>query len=783
MTTKQFLLSLKGGKLPPSVGNKALNLRRLMDKDFRVPVTFVCDWSAYHLYLQKDAGMPATLRQELQRSVDPDKAYAIRSSANIEDSLDWSFAGQFKSVLNVQGVDQIMQAIRSIWEAVLAPGVQAYLQRHSIPAREISMAVIVQEMVPAVAAGVALSRNPVTGADEVIIEAVRGFGDALVQDGVSPCRWVNKWGNWLIKSEDDAIPLSLVGQVVEQTRKIAKALKAPIDLEWAWDGKNITWLQAREITALPQRNVYSNAMSKEMLPGMIKPLIWSVNIPMKSEVFVKFFNQALGETGIRSEELIKSFYYRVYFNMGVLGQAFKTLGLPDDSLEMMMGLQKMGSKMIKPTLRTLTHLPRMISFAHEQMDFHKKVPKLLPDLERRIKSICWQEAGRLDVKDLLAETDRLYRLVQEVTYYSILCPILSVMHTQMLNGELKRLGLAISQLDVTEGLPEVVEYDPATHLRRLHAAFENLPAEQQEAIRKGKAASLMQMEGIQEFRVGVMAFIDQFGYLSDNGSDFSSTPWRESPDMVLDMILDFKPGSEEKSAKIRFEDLKVSILRRPMVKIFFERVRAYRLLREQLSAQYTYTYGLFRYYYLAMGENLAKRGTIDTPSDIFYLPDQDVRQLLTGQAQGSDIRAAIAQHKENMAKFRDITLPNVIYGEKEPPVIERNVVRLYGLTTSLGCYTGPARVVKGISDFGKVLQGDVLVIPYSDVGWSPLFARAGAVVAESGGLLSHSSIIAREYGIPAVVSVIGAMDLRDNMHVTVDGHKGEVIIHPAPALV
>ena len=156
--------------------------------------------------------------------------------------------------------------------------------------------------------------------------------------------------------------------------------------------------------------------------------------------------------------------------------------------------------------------------------------------------------------------------------------------------------------------------------------------------------------------------------------------------------------------------------------------------------------------------------------------------MITGQVQVCDVRAAIASHKVAMEKFRDITLPNVIYGDEEPPVTERNVACLYGLTTSFGCYTGTVKVVKGISDFNKLLQGDVLVIPYSDVGWSPLFARAGAVVAESGGMLSHSSIIAREYGIPAVVSVNGAMDLHDNMLVTVNGHKGEVIIHPAPAL-
>jgi pyruvate,water dikinase len=100
-----------------------------------------------------------------------------------------------------------------------------------------------------------------------------------------------------------------------------------------------------------------------------------------------------------------------------------------------------------------------------------------------------------------------------------------------------------------------------------------------------------------------------------------------------------------------------------------------------------------------------------------------------------------------------------------------------GTPTSRGRYTGPTRVVQGIRDLDKVKDGDVLVVPFSDVGWTPLFAKAGAVIAESGGLLSHSSIVAREYGIPAVVSVPGACQLPDDRLVTVDGYRGEVQFH------
>jgi len=130
-----------------------------------------------------------------------------------------------------------------------------------------------------------------------------------------------------------------------------------------------------------------------------------------------------------------------------------------------------------------------------------------------------------------------------------------------------------------------------------------------------------------------------------------------------------------------------------------------------------------------------------------------------------------------MQKTADIELPQVIYGDTPPPMIPANSIRLRGTPTSQGYYSGPARLVRGIEDFHKVQPGDVLVIPFSEVGWTPLFAKAGAVVAESGGVLSHSSIVAREYRIPAVVSVSGAMKLCDNQSITVDGFKGEIILH------
>ena len=133
--------------------------------------------------------------------------------------------------------------------------------------------------------------------------------------------------------------------------------------------------------------------------------------------------------------------------------------------------------------------------------------------------------------------------------------------------------------------------------------------------------------------------------------------------------------------------------------------------------------------------------------------------------------------KSEMQDYQDIDLPELIYGEQLPPLLSPSTEKMHGTPTSRGIFTGSVRVVRGLQDFDKVSDGDVIVIPYSDVGWTPLFSKAGAIIAESGGILSHSSIIAREYNIPAVVSVNSACNVADDTVLTVDGYLGEIFIH------
>jgi pyruvate,water dikinase len=155
----------------------------------------------------------------------------------------------------------------------------------------------------------------------------------------------------------------------------------------------------------------------------------------------------------------------------------------------------------------------------------------------------------------------------------------------------------------------------------------------------------------------------------------------------------------------------------------------------------------------------------------------EVREIVEMGHLAHDCRELVRERRHEIDRVRDIAPPDIIFGDEPPPPDPVQGRGLKGIPTSRGNYTGPARVLLGIQDMGKVQGGDVLVIPYSDVGWTPLFTKAGAVIAESGGVLSHSSIIAREYGIPAVVSVPGACQLVDGTLVTVDGYRGEIAVH------
>jgi pyruvate,water dikinase len=778
----KYVFALEDTKRVQSIGNKAENLRFLAEKGFPTPTTYVCTWDAYARYLQDDVQIVEALKADLATKLDQERKYAVRSSANLEDGLASSFAGQFTSVLDVQGVDETLQAIWSIWATTQSPAVDAYVGQNGANMQDLKMAVVIQEMVPPQVSGVAFSKNPMTGLDEIVVEAVRGSGAALVQEGVTPARWINKWGTWTSTpdelSGEHGIKLGLIENVVRQTKEIARAYGRPVDLEWVFDGHKVTWVQLREITSL-DIPLYSNRISREVFPGIIKPLIWSVNVPLVNGAWVALLTELIGPNDIEPESLAAYFYSRAYFNMGALGQVFELLGLPRETLELLMGIEVEGPERpsFKPSPKTYALLPRMLRFGLDKARLARRLEAFLPAMEGEFQAFRGKQVADLSEEQLLNEIDRLYPLAQETAYYNIVTPLLMQVYSRTLKGQLGRMDVDFESFDLTAGMQELERFEPNVHLARLHRLYSTLDEDLQARILESRYDQLAALPGAEALQEGIAQFLDQFGHLSDSGNDFSHEPWRENPDLILQMITTYTPHEGGAMHKVQFKDLGLPALRRPLFKSIYNRTRRFRWYREAVSSLYTYGYGLFRDYFLALGDHFCRRGILAQRDDIFYLYMEEVREIVESGSLAQDCKMLVSERRAEIDRVRDIAPPDTIYGDQAPPLDPNQGKALKGIPTSRGHYAGPARILRGIQDLSKLQEGDVLVIPYSDVGWTPLFTRAGAVVAESGGILSHSSIIAREYGIPAVVSVPGACQLADGTLVTVDGYRGDIIVH------
>jgi phosphohistidine swiveling domain-containing protein len=766
-------VALTARQLPPGSGRKAEHLGWLARHGFTVPPGWVFPSGA-------DGSV---LRRELGRLLDPDAAYAVRSSSDVEDGSVRTFAGQFRSFLDVCGVEPVAQAVEAVRDSVHDAALRTYADLAGVDPSAIRMGVIVQRMVRPATSGVAFSKNPLTGLDEVVIEAIQGRGDALVQDGVTPDRWIHRWGDLTERPAAPRTDPALIEEVARQTRRIAAAFGRPADLEWVHDGTSIHWVQVRPIVGIEDVGIYSNRIAREVLPGIIKPLVWSVNVPVVNRAWVDLFTEAIGPNDIDPDRLARAFGYRAYFDMGAIGDIFVALGMPRESLELLLGLPA-GSERprFRPTRATMRHTPRMLRLAWRLDRYDRRLARQLPRLEARNRELGAIDPATLDDEALLRRVDELMALTRRMAYANIVAPLLMNAYGSLVRRRSDRLGVDGARVDPARGLPGIDDYDPRHAIASLSIQAADLSPDRRAALKAGGYGAVVADPDLVTLRAGVDAFLARFGHLSDSGNDFSMPRWREQPDLVVGMVLDTHP--EPTSASLGWEDVgpRAGRLGRPILHRLFRRAATFRQLREVVSFQYTFGYELFRTTFLALGDRLVERGGLASRDDVFLLTLDELRSVVrTGQP----VPAPIVQvRRAEMEAAVDLDLPDVIVGDDYVPRV-RTATRaavLRGVPSSRGTYRGTVRIIRSSEEFGRLSRGDVLVVPHSDVAWTPLFARAGAVIAESGGMLSHSSIVAREYGIPCVVSVSGCLGLADGATVHVDGYDGVVTVEEAPTV-
>ncbi|NJN44615.1 MAG: hypothetical protein HC806_07790, partial [Anaerolineae bacterium] len=431
----------------------------------------------------QEAGLEQ-LDRVLKDRIQPGSLYAVRSSSNLEDDKEHSFAGQFLSRINVQGLDAVLDAVCDVLNSSRSETLQPYIKKLGESGKQLKMAVLVQDMITPQISGVAFSKNPTTALDEVVIESVHGLGEALMQDGVTPERWIYRWGQFTTKPDTDAEFEPVIREIANGARRIQKLYGSPVDLEWAYDGTKVYWLQIRPITALTNVPLYSNRISREVLPGIIKPLIASINIPLVNTAWIRLFDSLMGKTHLKPEDLTTLFHYRAYFNMGSVGTIFEILGFPREGLEILLGFKRESKNPpFKPTLKTFRHIPRLLAFIAQAWKYDQKVKAELTDFQMHIQKVQAENIQSLSSRELLTKIDELFTFNTLVAYQNIVIPVLMNVYHGIFRSQLRGVNIDFVDFNLTDGMLEVEDFEPNHHLDEINKKFNSLPESVQENIR------------------------------------------------------------------------------------------------------------------------------------------------------------------------------------------------------------------------------------------------------------------------------------------------------------
>lgn len=682
----------------------------------------------------------------------------VRSSAIGEDSQQASAAGQYETVLNVTNKQELELAIAQVQASYNHPTAVEY--RRNLGAKDAAMAVLIQPQVQSVYSGVAFSRDPIAQqGDAVIIEAVSGSPAQVVSGKITPEQYrvfvVGDDKLSTVKFEGEGkIPQPLIKQVAYLARRLEKRYHGvPQDVEWSYDGQTLWVLQTRPITTLLP--IWTRKIAAEVIPGVIHPLTWSINLPLTCGMWGELFTIVLGDKTRELDftKMATLHYSRAYFNASFLGEVFLEMGLPPESLDFL----TRGAKMSKPPLAsTLENLPGLTKLLQREISLEKEFKRdyrqrFIPGLTKLSHEIIEE----LSAPQLLTRVDMILDLLNQGTYYSILSPLSAAIRQAVSGVKEEQIDHSIT--------PEVASL---RSLKLLAAdAQEILPEIEPERVFE----QLEQIPEGQRILDDFAEILEDYGYLSEVGTDISVPRWKEQPHLVRQIFVQFIQGHESANAdesKQRHQGF----------------VQSRVDLKGRVTEVYSRLLAELRWTFLALEKLWLKDGLLKQTGDIFFLKLGEVRRLAANA--DPELRDQVVEllqkRRSQFLEDSQITqIPPLVYGNNPPhPIaapIDTSDHILLGIPASQGQAAGQVKVVRNLQEAGEINKQTILVVPYTDSGWATILVRAGGVIAEAGGKLSHGAIVAREYGIPAVMDVRGATYLlQDGQQVRIDGSKGIV---------
>lgn len=796
-------------------GGKGANLGELTRAGFPVPPGFVLTTAAYRAFVAAN-GIPEGARDRFAKAaIPPDMeaellaahaalgadAVAVRSSATAEDLDDASFAGQQDTFLHVVGADALLVAVRDCWASLWTERAVAYRARQGIDPASVALAVVVQRMVDADAAGVLFTANPTNGRrDESVVSAAWGLGESVVSGSVTTDDVVvDRAGRVLSRTTADkavmtvtmengtgerAVPAprrtaavlddAAAAEVAALGTRIAAHFGAPQDIEWARAGDTFWIVQSRPITALPEPEaepptdwtvadptaMYVRASIVEQLPDPLTPLFADLIDGAVSRSLQKLMSEFISEGAVRDGDVglptVNGYAYYRYTRAGLIRISLR------------------GPAAFKVLTTTGEHsgLLRWKNRAH-------------PLYAGIVESWTDRPLDALSDGDLLAGVVELLDAGAE--YYTAVQAIIplaassEVAFTQFYERLVRRAGdpPAATFLLGFDSMPILAEkslYDLATWVRSRPGFDGTVPV------------------GHPEWEQRFRAHLDRFGHTIYN-LDFANAVPADDPAPVLDTLRFYLSGGgadpyeRQRGSVQRREDATAAVLARldPVRRNFVTRLLRWAQgvapVREDALGDIGLAWPQLRRMLRELGARLVAAGVVERPDDVFWLRRDEI---LGGTAGDVEQRRMVWRGQ------RRVTPPQVLPDRAAWRLMESFLPAtsqdqtgsvLKGTGASAGQVMATARVLGGPEDFGRMQPGDVLVASITTPAWTTLFAMASAVVTDIGGPLSHSSIVAREYGIPAVLgTAVATRRIADGERIQVDGDAGTVTLLESEAV-
>lgn len=838
------------GHLPIEVGGKATGLDRLVSQQYPVPHAAAITTATYRSVVtepslrllisdlrsstlpQPDriaaesaaiersfltAPLPSEVASAIARVADemlPRGAVAVRSSATAEDLKEASFAGQYLTVTGVADHRQLEDSIRRCWASLWMPAARAYRRRHRIPDHDLAMAVVVQTMVTPDWAGVAFTVDPQGQSHLMRIEAVPGLGGALVSGAVTPADYLVRRDTLEVVPTDGSSPLGFLEDLARLALRIEQSEGGPQDIEWAFTAAGIELLQVRPISDVDTAAIRDDGLNTkphdaatytphgviEMLPGVIPPLLWTINSPMLEDAFRTTFADLGGVTPSKSRPLVGRFRGRAALDLSAICEIAATLpgGNPAEVERQYLG-RSISESVTAPKRRVnigaalrgrqvhnlIIDEVALIAttaegLARMQLNLSELPVRRLVAYRQRIRDLAWRGyAAEVGASGAAGATYRALEVLLERW--------LPDHHAASWAQRITRGALGASAIGAARSrqLEQILLDYGTAEIREIIASIDAEPRSALVALGPTGRRFL----SVLDTAVRIMGSTSLYG--GTTWSEDETWIWRQLeylidetrrvPVSTASVADDFGElchhlTGDKRWRNIRiltgqFIDLRVRWLRRQLDETirFLEQ-------RERAKNALLVLGGEERRLIVEASRRLVESRQIADPDLVQYLTDEELEGMLFGHC-GIDGSELTRRRNLAMAYTAQDPLPDWFAGDPDlpSPTATPGGDRFEGWAAGPGYASGPVRVISSLAEGTRLERGDVLVAHSTDPSWTPLFLLAGAIVLETGGPLSHAAIVAREFGLPAVLNIPHATRvLSEGEFVLVDGTLGLV---------